>query len=120
MSQTRRDFLKTVAAGAAVAPWIGSSRLFAAEAAKVRHASIGAGGMAFADITSFSKHPGFELVAVADVDLARTDRVKERFPQARIYQDWRELLRIEVGRVKFVKVSTCAWQHEWVAVDALL
>ena len=32
MSLTRRDFLKSVAAGAAVAPWIGSSRLFAADA----------------------------------------------------------------------------------------
>jgi predicted dehydrogenase len=119
MTQTRRDFLKTVAAGAAVAPWIGSSRLFAAEAPKVRHASIGGGGMAFADITSFSKHPGFQLVAVADVDLARTDRVKELFPQARIYQDWRELLKKERDNLDSINVSTPDHMHGPVAMTAM-
>jgi predicted dehydrogenase len=119
MSLTRRDFLKSVAAGAAVAPWLGSSRVVAANGAKVRHASIGASGMAFADINSFAKHPGFELVAVADVDLARVERIKERFPQARIYQDWRELLKTERENLHSINVSTPDHMHAPIAMAAM-
>jgi predicted dehydrogenase len=118
MPLTRRDFLKSVAAGAAVAPWV-SSRLFAADAVKVRHASVGASGMALADITSFSKHPGFELVAVADVDLSRVDTVRTRFPQARIYQDWRELLKKERRNLDSINVSTPDHMHAPIAMAAM-
>ena len=115
---TRRDFLKSVAAGAAVAPWVGS-RLRAADAPAVRHASIGASGMAFADITSFAKHPAFELVAVADVDLARVELVKQQFPQARIYQDWRELLAKEEHALDSINVSTPDHMHAPIAMAAM-
>ena len=119
MPLTRRDFLKSAAVGAAVAPWIRRTRLFAADAVKVRHASIGASGMGFADIDSFSKHPAFELVAVADVDLARTERVKEQFPQARIYQDWRELLKKERANLDSINVSTPDHMHGAIAMAAM-
>ncbi len=119
MSLTRRNFLKSVAAGVAVAPWLDSSRLFAADAAKVRHASIGASGMALSDITSFAKHPAFELVAVADVDLGRVDRIKELFPQARIYQDWRELLGKERQNIDSINVSTPDHMHAPIAMAAM-
>jgi predicted dehydrogenase len=119
MSLSRRDFLKSVAAGAALAPWLGSSRLSAADAVKVRHASIGASGMALADITSFSKHPAFTLVAVADVDLSRVEKVKERFPEARIYQDWRELLRKERANLDSINVSTPDHMHAPIAMAAM-
>jgi predicted dehydrogenase len=119
MSVTRREFLKSLAAGAAVAPWIAPSRLFAADAATVRHASIGASGMALSDITSFSKHPGFRLIAVADVDLGRVDKIKERFPEARIYQDWRELLRKERGNIESINVSTPDHMHAPIAMAAM-
>ena len=36
--------------------------------------------------------PGFDLVAVADVDLAGSSRFSSGFPTVRVYQDWRELL----------------------------
>src|SRR6476619_2409423 len=119
MSLTRRNFLKSVAAGAVVAPWIRSPRLSAADAAKVRHASIGDTGMALANITSFAKHPAFELVAVADVDLGRVDGIKERFPQARIYQDWRELLRKERQNIDSINVSTPDHMHAPIAMAAM-
>ena len=119
MPLTRRDFLKSVAAGAAVAPWIGRRGCSPQMPSKVRHASIGASGMGFADITSFSKHPAFELVAVADVDLARTERVKEQFPQARIYQDWRELLKKERANLDSINVSTPDHMHGAIAMAAM-
>jgi len=66
---SRRRFLQTVGATAAVGPFL-SIRSRAA-GAMLRHASIGASGQALGDLLSFAKHPAFDLVAVADVDLAR-------------------------------------------------
>ena len=85
----RRRFLETVGATAAIAPFLSSRSRVAGPV--VRHASIGASGQALSDLMSFAKHPAFDLVAVADVDLARFERVQQRFPKVRVYQDWREL-----------------------------
>src|SRR5690349_5309453 len=64
----------------------------AAPAETLYHASFGANGMALSDIRSLTASKHLQLVAVADVDLSRTAQVRKMFPNARIYQDWRELL----------------------------
>src|SRR6476659_4962829 len=120
MSRTpisRREFLETVGATAAVAPFL-SIRSRAAGPV-VRHASIGASGQALSDLLSFAKHPKFELVAVADVDLARFERVQERFPKVRVYQDWRELLKKEEKNIDSVNVSIPDHMHCLVAREAM-
>src|SRR3954465_12767520 len=92
MSQTpvsRRTFLQTVSAAAAVAPFL--SLPSRAAAPMLRHAGIGASGQALTDLLAFAKHPAFDLIAFADVDLGRFERLQERFPKVRVYQDWREL-----------------------------
>ena len=97
-----------------------ASRVLSAQAArKVRHASFGASGMAFSDLRSFSSHPAFQLVAVADADLSRTAQVKKLFPDARIYQDWRELLRKEADNLDSVNVSTPDHMHAPIAMAAM-
>ncbi len=113
----RRQFLRAVSAAAVAAPyfWIPTS----AQMRKVRHASIGAGGQALSDINAFAKHPAFDLVAVADVDLCRLDRILDRFPKARVYQDWRELLKKESGRLDSVNVSTPDHMHAIQAIEAM-
>ena len=116
-SISRRQFLQTVGATAAVAPFLSiPSR---AAAPTVRHASIGASGQALSDLLSFAKHPAFELVAVADVDLARFERLQERFPKARVYQDWRELLKKEQKNIDSVNVSTPDHMHCLIALEAM-
>ena len=77
-SISRREFLRTAATTAAVAPFLSIPSRTAPPT--LRHASFGANGQAFSDLLSFAKHPAFDLVAVADVDLARFDRVQQRFP----------------------------------------
>lgn len=114
----RREFLKAVAAAAAASPFL-SPRPVLARAATLRHASFGASGMALADIHSFKGHPAFDLVAVADVDLAKTEKVKAEFPDVRVYQDWRELLRAEKGRLDSVNVSTPDHMHAPIAMAAM-
>jgi predicted dehydrogenase len=114
---TRRQFLHAVSATAVVAPyfWIPTR----AQTRTVRHASFGAGGMAMSDINSFAKHPAFELVAAADVDLCRLDQMLARFPKVRVYQDWRELLKKEKGRIDSVNVSTPDHMHAMLAIEAM-
>ena len=114
---SRRQFLQTVAAGAAVAPFLSLASRTAGP--KLRHASIGANGQAFSDLTEFARHPAFDLVAVADVDLARFERVQERFPKVRVYQDWRELLKKEHANIDSVNVSIPDHMHCVVAMEAM-
>jgi predicted dehydrogenase len=120
MSQTplsRRRFLQSVAAAAAVGPFLSiPSR---ASGATLRHASIGASGQAFSDLNAFAKHPAFELVAVADVDLCRMDALQQRFPKVRVYQDWRELLKKEHAHIDSVNVSIPDHMHCVVALEAM-
>jgi predicted dehydrogenase len=114
---SRRQFLQTVAAAAAVAPW--TTTTARALQPVLRHASIGASGQALADITAFARHPNFQLVAVADVDLCRIEPLQQRFPMVRVYQDWRELLKHERTNIDSVNVSIPDHMHCLVAMEAL-
>lgn len=116
-SITRREFLRDVAAAAAIAPFLSVPSRTAGR--MLRHASIGASGQAFSDLVSFAKHPAFDLVAVADVDLARFERVQQRFPKIRVYQDWRELLEKEHKNIDSVNVSTPDHMHCLIALQAM-
>ena len=115
---SRRTFLQTLSAGAAAVPLAGGI-LLAQAGRKVRHASFGAAGMALSDIRAFSSHEAFDLVAVADVDLSRAEPVKKLFPNVRIYQDWRELLRKEADNLDSVNVSTPDHMHAPIAMAAM-
>jgi predicted dehydrogenase len=116
-SISRRTFLKTAVNTAAVVPFLSIPSRTAAP--MVRHASIGANGQAFSDLLSFAQHPAFDLVAVADVDLARFDRLQQRFPKVRVYQDWRELLKKEQKNIDSVNVSTPDHMHCLIAMEAM-
>ena len=115
---SRRTFLQNIAAGAAAVP-LASGHLLAQAGRKVRHASFGAAGQALSDIRAFSSHAAFDLVAVADVDLARTEPLKKLFPNVRVYQDWRELLRKEADTLDSVNVSTPDHMHAPIAMAAM-
>ena len=116
---SRRTFLKTLGAAALTAPFI-SHRLLAQPASRtLRHASFGAGGMAWSDLTQIANCPNVEIVAVCDVDLNRTAEARKRFPKARIYQDWRELLDKEAKNIDSVNVSTPDHMHAPIAVSAM-
>src|SRR5437870_12670210 len=88
---TRRAALRHFAAATA-APFVFRRHATAAPSETLYHASFGASGMAGSDIGSLTASKNLKLVAVADVDLARTAEIKKRFPDVNIYQDWRELL----------------------------
>jgi predicted dehydrogenase len=114
---SRRRFLQTVAAATAAGPFLSIRARTAGP--MLRHASIGASGQAFSDVMSFARHPAFDLVAVADVDLCRIEPLQQRFPKVRVYQDWRELLKKEQKNIDSVNVSIPDHMHCLVALEAL-
>src|SRR2546422_6314529 len=118
-SLTRRSFLKTLGAAALGAPFVTRGLMAQSPNGVLHHASFGAAGMAWSDVTEFAKFPQFKLVAVAEVDLNRTAELKKKFPEARVYQDWRELLDKEAKKIYSGKVSTPDHMHAPIRMRAL-
>jgi hypothetical protein len=116
---SRRAFLKGLGTAALAAPFISTGLIAKPRSSVLRHASFGSSGMAMSDILQITRSPNVELVAVADVDLARTGEVRKRFPQARVYQDWRRLLDKEHKNLDSVNVSTPDHMHAPIAIAAM-
>ena len=116
---SRRAFLRATAASSLALPFF-TPRLFAATppSGRVRHASFGAGGMARSDLTSIISHPSVQFVAVADVEPAKADDLKKKYPELRVYADWRELLDKEKDLTS-VNVSTPDHMHASIGMAAL-
>jgi predicted dehydrogenase len=120
---SRREFLRSssiaVAGTAFAAPFInGCATTPKTPSDIVLHASIGAGGQANSDIGQLTAHKRLKLVAVADVDLNKAAKLKERFPDLRIYQDWRVLLEKEKS-IHSINVSTPDHMHGPIGMSAM-
>lgn len=116
--RTRRSFLKDLALGVAVAPFVTRGLMAQSPNSKIRHASFGTKGMALSDIKALSKHPLIDVVAGCDVDERSTKTFRELFPNARIYKDFRELLEKEKD-LQSVNVSTPDHMHAPMGMAAL-
>ncbi len=118
-SFTRRSFLKALTTAGLAAPFVTHDLLALPPGGVLGHASFGAAGMAWEDLVQLARFKQVRLLAVADVDLKRTEEVRKRFPAARIYQDWRELLDVEGKRLDSVNVSTPDHMHAPIAMSAM-
>jgi predicted dehydrogenase len=116
---SRRSFLKKLGVGAVAAPFVTRGLVARPPSSILRHASFGAGGMAWSDLTEIAKCRPVQLVAVADVDLARTVELRKHFPEAKVYQDWRELLDKEARNLDSVNVSVPDHMHAAIAMSAM-
>ena len=115
---TRRSFLGHLAAGAATAPFITRGLLAQSPNGKVNHATFGASGMAWSDVQALAAHPALQVVAACDVDRTKTAEFRKKFPDARLYQDYRELLEKERD-LQSVNVSTPDHMHAPIGMAAL-
>ncbi len=115
---TRRTALKTIAAAGVAGPLLLDGSAQAGPNETLLHASFGANGMALSDIRALTASKHLRLVAVADVDLARTSEVRKTFPGVRVYQDWRQLLDKEKG-LNSVNVSTPDHMHAPITMRAM-
>jgi predicted dehydrogenase len=120
-SFSRRKFLRRAAlatAGVWAAPALTRSLRAVPPSGTLRHASFGTTGMAAGDIDSLTHNPALKLVAVADVDLGHAETIKKKFPDVKIYQDWRELLDKEKS-IDSVNVTVPDHMHAAIAMSAL-
>lgn len=121
-STSRRKFLRTAATAAIGVPFIleSASKAFAAlPKEKLRHACIGVGGMGGHDLQNFKSHPNVEIVALCDVDENILQKAAELVPGARLYTDWRELLKKEKNKIDSVNVTVPDHNHFIIAMGAI-
>tara|TARA_R110000796_G_scaffold21541_4_gene63299 strand:+ start:5090 stop:6463 length:1374 start_codon:yes stop_codon:yes gene_type:complete len=119
-SVSRRKFLDTITTAALVVPFLGNSAVsLALPKKKLRHASIGVGGMGGHDLKHFGQHPDLEVVAICDVDEQNLLKAAELFPGARKYKDWRDLLEKEHNNIDSVNVSVLDHNHFAIAYQAI-
>jgi hypothetical protein len=115
---SRRSFLQTTALAGLAFPFV--SRLGAVSAnGIINHASFGATGMASSDLNAIMDTKLANLIAVAEVDLRRTEELKQKYPGVKVYQDWRELLDKEAKNIESVNISTPDHMHGAMAMAAL-
>jgi len=116
---TRRHTLKA-AATAFAAPYVWRLHAHAAPSETVLHASFGAGGMAGSDLGSLTASKNLKLVAVAEVDSNQKNlaELKKKWPELRVYADYRKLLD-EEKKLDSVNVSTPDHMHAPIAMRAM-
>ena len=115
----RRNFLKRgIGAGFCAAGWAGAASGKSPNG-KIHHAAIGVGGKGWSDVMAFASHPQVVIAALCDVDAAHLRRAAQEFPQARCYQDWRELLAKEGDKIDAVSVSTPDHMHAPISISAI-
>ena len=75
--------------------------------------------MAGADLDQLVSHPKVKLVCVAEVDAARATGLQKRFPDLKVYQDWRVMLEKEHKNLDTVNVSTPDHMHAPMAMASM-
>lgn len=122
-SVSRRQLLRAAAGAAVVLPLVGSLGCAAPSRrvtkGRLRHGAVGCGGMGGADLREISDHPDVDVVALCDVDANHLKAAAALHPNARLYSDWRVMLRTEDGALDSVHVSVPDHMHGPIMVEAL-
>ena len=119
---TRRNFLKNTsiaAAGFMIVPRHVLGRGYIAPSDKLNIAGIGVGGKGESDLAEFSKSPKANIVALVDVDDRASVKSRQRFPNAKYYKDFREMLDKEKNNIDACSVSTPDNTHAVAAIAAM-
>ncbi len=116
---SRRHFLRTTAAGLLAAPYVTTGLRAASPNGKLRHVSFGANGMALADLSEFGNNPLVEIIAVCDIDTRNFAKIKQLWPNARCYQNWRDVFAKEADNFDSVNVSTPDHMHGPIGLTAI-
>lgn len=115
---TRRHFLQTTAASAAVmaAPaFVRGQNLNS----KLQMVAIGCDAKGWSDLKEMHDHARVQHVGFCDVDLARTQKVRQLAPEVPIFQDYREMLDKLGDKVDAATVSTPDHMHAIITLDLI-
>ena len=124
---TRRNFVKGIGVSAAALNFqVVPSRVFGAND-KITLAGIGTSGKGASDISG-SAGAGFEITHLCDiVDSSKYPnerggsyaRIRSTYPNAKFFQDWREMIEQEGDKIDAVTVSTPDHVHAHAAIAAM-
>jgi len=120
---SRRDFIRTAApvlTGITIVPRYvlgGAGRIPPSETIQV--AGIGIGGVGHGQITSISRQAGTRITFLCDVDDVYAKETYDRFPKAKTYRDYREMLNTEGDKIDAVYCGTPDHTHTVISLAAL-
>ena len=121
--KSRRDFVKNAAlalGGFYIVPrHVLGGPGFIAPSDKLQVAGIGAGGKGEGDLWSFYQSGKADIAFLCDVDDRQAVKSRERFPKAKYYKDYREMLEKEGKHIDAVSVSTPDHMHGVQAMAAM-
>jgi len=106
--QTRRKFVKrgaTAMAGFYIVPRHVLGRGFTAPSDQLNIAGIGAGGKGIGDIANSWNNGINRVVALADPDSKNAKRTVDKFPEAKVYKDFRFMLSEMKNDIDAVTIS---------------
>ncbi|WP_442845736.1 Gfo/Idh/MocA family protein [Leeuwenhoekiella sp. H156] len=122
-SSPRRDFIKKTSIaslGISIVPrHVLGGVGFTAPSDKLVVAGIGVGGKGESDIKSFADSGLAEIAFLCDVDDRRAATSRARFPKAKYYKDYREMLEKEGQKIDAVSVSSPDHNHAVQAMAAM-
>ncbi|MDD2793222.1 MAG: Gfo/Idh/MocA family oxidoreductase [Sediminibacterium sp.] len=121
-TNSRRSFLRNAglaAAGFYIVPRHVLGRGFLAPSDKLQIAGIGVGGKGESDIWNFAQSGKADIAFLCDVDDRQAVKTRGRFPKAKYYKDYREMLDKEHKHIDAVSVSTPDHMHGVQAMAAM-
>ncbi len=121
IENSRRDFIKKIGLAAGsfyIVPRHVLGKGYIAPSDKVNIAGIGCGGKGWSDLTSSWNKGSENIVALCDVDFNRATDAVKKWPDAKRYADFRELLDKEKG-IDAVTISTPDHTHATIAMAAM-
>lgn len=122
-NDSRRKFLRnsaTALAGFYILPrHVLGGTGYTAPSDKLIIAGVGAGGKGESDLWNFYQSGKAQIAVLCDVDERQFKKSRERYPKAKIYKDYREMLEKEGKNVDAVSVSTPDHMHAVIAMAAM-
>jgi len=122
-NESRRNFIKAgalAAAGFMIVPrHVLGGVGYIAPSDKLQVAGIGAGGKGSSDINAFFESGKADIAFLCDVDDRRAAGSVKKFPKAKYYKDFREMLDKEHKHIDAVSVSTPDHNHAIIALAAM-
>lgn len=120
---SRRDFIKNgllTATGFLILPrHVLGGKGFIAPSDRLIVAGIGVGGKGESDLANFFKSGKADIAFLCDVDDKQSAKSREKFPKAKYYKDYREMLEKEHKNFDAVSVSTPDHNHAVQAMAAM-
>ena len=119
---SRRSFIRNAALAAAgfyIVPRHVLGRGFVAPSDKLQVAGVGAGGKGTSDLKSILESGKADVAFLCDVDARQMKASVARFPNAKIYKDYREMLDKEHKHIDAVTASIPDHMHAVVGMAAM-